>query len=150
MKFMQIINRNDADSVITSSDDMLNLKQRVFDLEAELASSRAKAKSKEDMLQKLLQEEDEKCQKLQAKFEISELERLKAESELEIAKEDQQSADNSIKEAQTSAHGLSKVAATDREWLEAEMSRRSSVANATKLKCEAELDKMKRRLTISW
>ena len=150
MKFMQIINRNDADSVITSSDDMLNLKQRVFDLEAELASSRAEAKSKEDMLQKLLQEEDEKYQKLQAKFEISELERLKAESELVIAKQDQQSAHNSIKEEQASAHGLSKVAATDREWLEAEISRRSSVANATKLKYKAELDKMKRRLTISW
>ena len=75
---------------ITNSDDILNLKQRVLDLEAELTSSIAEAKSREDMLQKLLQEEDEKYQKLQAKFGISELKRLKAERELEISKQDQQ------------------------------------------------------------
>jgi len=150
MNLLQIINRNCADSSTDSNDEVLKLKQRVRTLQSQLSAIRDEAKSKEEILQNLLKGEVQKCLKLQTDLEIAHKERSKAENELEHARQDQQTADVSIKQVQASAHDLSKIAATDREWLENEMSRRSAVTKATKQKCQSELARMKRGLSLHW
>jgi len=156
MKLLEIMNRDYSDSLIATptsameNNDIIKLKKRVRHLEYELSLIRDEAKSKEETLQKLLKEEVRKCSKFRTDLEIVERDQIAAANELKCLRQEQQIVDVSIKQVKESAHDLTKMAVTDREWLEEEMSRRSAVTKATKEKCESELARMRRRITLSW
>eukprot|EP00555_Chaetoceros_dichaeta_P003307 CAMPEP_0198251178 /NCGR_PEP_ID=MMETSP1447-20131203/2099_1 /TAXON_ID=420782 /ORGANISM="Chaetoceros dichaeta, Strain CCMP1751" /LENGTH=149 /DNA_ID=CAMNT_0043936141 /DNA_START=68 /DNA_END=517 /DNA_ORIENTATION=+ len=149
------MNRDYSDPLIStaasdlSNDDILKLKKRVRHLESELSVAKEEAYSKEEMLQNLLKDEVQKCLKFRTDLEVAKREQTTAENELKCARQEQKIADASIKQVQKSAHDLSVMAVTDREWLEEEMSRRSALTKATQQKCELELARMRRRATLT-
>lgn len=158
MKLLLNMNRDDSDSLISTpvspasvltNDDIIQLKKKVRNLESELYVVKEEAQSKEHMLQNLLKEEVRKCLKFRTDYEVAKREQTIAENELKSAREEQKITDASIKQVQKSAHELSAMAVTDREWLEEEMSRRSALTKATQQKCELELARMRRRTNLT-
>merc|ERR1740139_1117694 len=102
------------------------------------------------MLQYLLKEEVEKCLQLKNKLEIAKIERSSIAKELAFTKLERSSTHSSMEQVWASAQDFSKSAATDRKWLEAEMSKRAAVTKALKTKSETELARMKRKFSKYW
>ena len=126
--------------------EKLNLQQQVRELESAIIGVEREGKANVKILNHLLKEEVRKGLKLNTELDIFKREQATVESELKSTKNKQQNAAVSIQRERASVNDLHKIAATDRQWLDAEMSRRSTLTKATKHKSEIELARMKRRM----
>jgi len=125
-----------------SYDATLTLQQQVRELESELTNVREDAKSKEEILRYLLKEEVLKGIQLTADLEIAKTKRAAAKSELNQKRSERNDSNTSFQQVRKSAGNLSKVAATDREWIQAEMSRRSAITEASTHRSDTKLTQM--------
>jgi len=132
------------------NDEELRLQRQVRDLESELANVRMESKLKEDTLYSLLKKEVGKSLKLSTELGVSRREHNMVETELKHTQYEKRSADSTVQQVRESENDLSKIAAADRTWLEAEMSRRSTITRETKQKSESQLNRIRRRISLQW
>ena len=135
-----------------NDDEIRSLKQKIRDLDSELKTIRIKTQTMAGNDAKSGQCVTEQSkQKNQTDIEDSKRGQHMAERELVHTQLDQQldqiDAKMSDQYTKDSVNKLCKVVATDRKWLEAEMTRRASALEAIKHKNEFEFVEKKRRLS---
>jgi len=127
--------------------ETLNLKQTVDDLESLMATVEEVARSKEKSLEDQIGAEQIKCKKLQEDIKAAEDRRYAVKSELEQVRLCEHNAKIYFEQVKSSTENLSKATAADRQWLDAEVSRRAQLAELTRQKRKSELEIIKRRGT---
>lgn len=139
-----------SDEASNNDNEKIRLQRQIRDLESELVNTKRETRSKEQMLYNLLKEEVSKCLKLNVELVVANREHNKVENELKQTHYKKRSADSTVQRARDSENDLSKIAAADRSWLEAEMSRRSTITLETRKKSESELARIRRRISTQW
>ena len=127
-----------------------NLHQQLRELESTIARVKKESKANEQMLQHLLKEEMRKSTKLNSDLAVFKCEQANAESKLKHSKHKQHYANSFIQSQRASANDFRKIAATDRKWLESEMTRRSSISLSKRQDSQSRLSQMGRRITSGW
>ena len=141
----------------SSKDDesiILNLKQQICHLESIIITKDKEAQLREEMLQKLVYDGEQKYCKLQERLKESIYSLSKAEEGRMQSELDQQKILTNTKSSHQRAHvkeqTLCKSISMDRIWLDKEISRRAIDADLLKQKNNSQLARISRRLSSNY